>query len=198
MTSVFNAGGLISIRLPEISGTRDARGRFTSAQRAMRERNGQFAEVLQADVVRNIEQRITRPGASTGRLLNVTASPGNRQYDTWHAAVGVVPFLDSSIAKYWRTFEQGSAETWSHPFTGTQLIPKGRAPFPVAHGQTPGLRTTQTGILPWMDGQRFVVKHEIAPRHAYRDAIDAANPRQFAIESARELLQEVWGRPLSG
>jgi len=194
--SVLRVNSLISLSLPELKGVRDARGRFTSAQSSMRDRNARYALGLQADVVRLIEARITRGSASSGRLLNVTASPRNVQYDTWSIGVGVQPFLDSSIAKYWRTFEEGSAAVWRHPFVGTQLMPRGNnPPYPVAHGMTPGIRTT-TKVLPWMDGERYVVKHEIEPRHAYRDAVAEANPREFGRANARRLLADILGRDL--
>jgi hypothetical protein len=194
--SVLRVNSLISMRLPELKGVRDARGRFTSAQSSMRDRNAKFAQGLQADVVRRIESRITRPGASSGRLLRVTADSGNAQYDTWSIGVGVKSFLNGSIAKYWRTFEEGSAAVWTHPFIGTQLMPKGNnPPYPVAHGQIPGIRTTRK-LLPWMDGERFVVKKEIAPRHAYRDAIAEAHPAEFGRANARKLIADILGREL--
>lgn len=201
--SVFRVNSLISVSLPELKGVRDAKGRFTKAQSAMRDRNAEYARSLQADVVQLIEARITRPGASTNRLVNVTGAPENAQYDTWSAGVGVKKFLDTSVAKYWRTFEEGSAAVWAHPFTGTQLFPVGRPPFPVAHGMKPGLRATAAGsryqvstgkLLPWMDGSRFVVKHEIAPRHAYRDAVAGAGAPQFLEQNARRLIDDILGR----
>lgn len=191
-TSAFRAGGLISMRVPELKGIREG-GRFTSeGLNEMVSRNREFAVSLQADVVRNIQASITRPGASTGRLARVTASPENAQYSTWNIGVGDERFLNGSIAKYWRTFEEGSAGLWSRPFIGTQLMPKGGTPpYPVAHGAIPGIRTT-TKHLRWMDGKKYVVKHEIAPRGAYAAAIRSANPRRFAFQSATQLLTDVW------
>jgi hypothetical protein len=160
----------------------------------MRTRNAGFALGLQADVLRNIESRITRRPASTGRLLKVTAAPENAQYDTWNIGVGDEPFLDRSIAKYWRTFEEGSAGLWKRPFIGTQLMPKGKnPPYPVAHGMVPGIRTARKGLA-WMDGEKYVVKQEIAPRHAYRDAVAQANVREFGIANARRLIADILGR----
>ena len=49
-----------------------------------------------------------------------------------------------------------------------------------------------------MDGERYVVKQEIAPMYAYRDALREANPREFAVESARELIADILGRGLTG
>lgn len=195
-SSVVRVNSLISLVLPELRGFRDAKGRFTSAQNAMRERNGRYAEGLQDRVVHAMEAKIAgykRAGASTGRLLKVTADPANVSYDTFRIGVGNEAFLDNSIAKYWRTFEEGSA-SWG--FAGTQLKAKGsRPPYPVAHGAVPGIRTTRSS-LPWMDGKRFVVKHEIAPRNVYRDTVRGANPREFGRKNARRFLSEVLGRDL--
>jgi hypothetical protein len=195
--SVLRAGGIIEMRLPELKGVRDVRGRFLSAQTGMRERNARFAQGLQAQVVSNIESRITRPSASSGRLSAVTANPRNAQYDTFSIAVGVRSYLDRSTAKYWRTIEEGSAAVWRHPFIGTQLMPKGNNPgYPVAHGIVPGIRTTQAQ-LPWMDGKRFVVKREIAPMYAYRDAVRESAPATWGRANARKFLADILGRPLS-
>lgn len=193
--SVANVGGFLKITLPELKSTRDAHGRFTSAQRLQRTRNRHAAEIVQASVVRLISERMepTRRPASTGRLLEATANPANAQYDTWSLGVGIPSYLNRSpVVKYWRTFEEGSAAVWKHPFTGTQLYPKGpgKAPFPVAHGAIPGIRTTRK-ILPWMDGERYVVKHEIAPRNAYRDGAADVNLRGMMLDSARQFIRDI-------
>lgn len=194
MGSVVKVAGLLEITLPELKATRDVKGRFTSAQTAQRSRNGQMAEITQATVVQLVRERITRPSVSSGRLLSVTANPANVQHDTWSLAVGIPKYLDRSMARYWRTFEQGSAAVWSHPFVGTQLMPKGpgKPPFPVAHGAIPGLRTTKK-ILPWMNGERYVVKHEIEPRNAYRDAAREVNLRRLGLDSARQMVRDILG-----
>jgi len=191
--SVFRVAGLIEVRLPELKSTRNARGQFTKAQTEMRSRNGRYVRELQADVVRQVQSRITRQGASTGRLAAVTASPKNAEYDTWSIGVGVKSYLDSSIAKYWRTFEEGSAAVWRHPFIGTQLMPKGGTPpYPVAHGAVPGIRTTQAHLR-WMDGKKFVVKKEIAPREAYAAALREAQPALWGRRNIQKFLADVIG-----
>lgn len=195
--SVFNVAGLLKVTLPTLEGTRDAKGRFTSAQGLQRQRNGEMAVRVQAAVLSQIQERIERRAASSGRLLRVTAASENAQYDTWSIGVGNVPFLDSSIAKYWRTFEQGSLGLWKHPFIGTQLMPKGssKPPYPVAHGAVPGIRTTRAE-LPWMNGEHWVVKKEIAPRFAYREAGREVNLMAYGLEQAHQLVRDIIGRPL--
>lgn len=211
--SVFLASGLIEVTLPELSGVRDAKGRFTGATSAMRQRNAEFATGLQARVVRNIEARITRRGVSTGRLLKVTADPRNAEYDTWRAGVGVVRFLDGSVAKYWRTFEEGSAATWSRgSMVGLQLRGQfGSSIVGFKATRTPGPQPQPLAGGPWGGGggklrwywsmplnPNFTVKHDIAPRNAYRDAVQAAHPREFAIANARKLFADIIGRDLPG
>lgn len=176
--SVFTAGGLIKIRVPEVEGTRDARGRFTSAQTRMRDRNRELAQGIQAQVVDNIQARITWRAESTGRLERITADPRNASYDTWHVGVGDEAFLDNSEAKYWRTFEQGSAQTWSHPFVGTRLTPRRSIP-----GVITGFWTSDKG--------RFVVRHEIQGRHAYRDAADQVDLSAEGIANLRQLVRDI-------
>jgi hypothetical protein len=177
-------------------------GRFVTGgdQAGLRAANSAIAADLQASVVANIQARIKRPGASTNRLVKVTADPENARWSTDRVNVGNVEFLDGSVAKYWRTIESGSAAVWSRPFKGTQLYPKGpgRAPFPVAHGASPGLRTFGGNELPWMDGERYVVKKEIAPMHAYRDAFNEVRPGQRAFTAVNKYLRSIRDLPILG
>lgn len=72
-----------------------------------------LAQEAQANVVSNIESSIKRRSVSTGRLARVTADPKNRYADQFGFGVGVIDFLDKSMAKYWRSFEEGPAKAWA-------------------------------------------------------------------------------------
>jgi len=113
---------------------------YNSFQHEMIQVHLQQQTQFQDLVVANIKRSIKRKGASTGRLAEVTADPRNRllkgvlsggQGATYGWGVGNTKFLDVSVAKYWRTIEEGSAAVWSHPFvTGIEgLRTKGGDPL---------------------------------------------------------------------
>lgn len=56
-----------------------------------------------------IVESLKRPNVSTGRLLDATLDERNfyRQPDGF--GIGYAPFLDQSVAKYWRQIEQGTS-----------------------------------------------------------------------------------------
>lgn len=179
------------------SGERRPGGRFANSDQ-LTGVNRQIAQELQAQVVANIQARIRRRGASTNRLLAVTASPSNITVTPNRIGVGNERYLNNSAAKYWRTIEEGSAEVWRRPFIGTQLYPvgPGKPPFPVARYQTPGLRTFGGEERPWMDGSRYVVKKEIAPMHAYSDAYVSLQPGRVAHQAVKNYLERIGGLPV--
>lgn len=180
--SVFQANGLVSFRVTEARGTRNEKGRFTSAQSAQRERNRQMAHAIQERAADLIEARIIWRAESTGELARNTLAPENAQIDTWSLGVGNPGFLDRSSSKYWRTFEQGSLATWSHPFVGTHLFPRrgggaGKGPI--------------TGFWTDVDEKsKFIVRHEIQGQHVYDDAASDTALRDFNIRNVREYVQD--------
>lgn len=175
---------------------RDVRGRYLSAQEALARENESMAHQIQRLVIANIAAHIKRPAVSTDRLLNVTAdraniSPIKGRSAGWKEglAVGVVSHLDNSVAKYWRTIEEGSETAWKkRSFVGMPL--PGRF-----GGSVTGLTTTKWGsralagpeftdpgrgtggkFVPFGKktrkqllggGKVITVKHEIEPQHAY-------------------------------
>ena len=189
------------IRVPK--GVRNSSGRGIGGQFAtggdqsgLLAINREIANELQAAVVANIQAGIRRPAASTNRLVSVTAAEQNATATFDKIRVGNEAFLNDSVAKYWRTIEEGSAETWRRPFIGTQLYPIGRPPYPVAHGQRPGIRTFGGDEKPWMDGIRWVVKREIAPMHAYRDAVSQIQPGRRAAKAIVDYLEGIRSFPV--
>lgn len=106
-------------------GVRDARGRFiqmNDARLEFRAFNQRMARTVQSYVVENMASSIQRRNVSSGRLLAVTASPKNIEVDDFHFGVGVENYLNNSMAKYWRTIEEGSLQAWGD-------TPGGRASF---------------------------------------------------------------------
>ena len=165
-------------------------------------------------VVANIKADIKRKASTTGRLVQVTADSRNRliggtgahpsalsgaQGAAFGWGVGNTPFLDVSVAKYWRTIEEGSAAVWKRPFAG-ELRTKDKQPLwgwfgagaflagdrALASGpySAPDKGSDQGKFRPWYvenkSGQRtfpprehsrgLLIKHEIAPMHAYLKA----------------------------
>jgi hypothetical protein len=97
-------------------GVRDAQGRFMAmgeVRREFRAFNQRMARSIQADAVENLSASIQRRNVSSGRLVAVTASSENIEVDDFHMGVGRTAFLDRSMAKYWRSIEEGSAQAWS-------------------------------------------------------------------------------------
>lgn len=173
----------------------------------------QLAQEAQANVVANIESSITRRSVSTGRLAKVTARQENRYADQFGFGVGVISFLDKSEAKYWRSFEEGSAKAWSETpggrssMVGLQLRGRfggsimgwkatrtpGPQPQPLAGPQWGAMG----GKLRWYWSMplnpNFKVKHDYAGRLAYARAyrqggIFTSRPQE---EIAKYLQQQV-------
>lgn len=201
-TKIFVLGIEGDSRLPDVPGFRNERGQYTSAQSAQIQRNRLFSEFLREQVGRRMKNHISfggRASASTGRLLRATLDDKNVVVTKEFVGVGVPDWLDRSQAKYWRTFEEGSAAVWSHAFVGTRLFSVGRSPFPVAHGQSPGLRSLGDGEAGGAGGRQrgaiFVVKHEIKPANIYAQVGQAelGTMKSFGVYSARKFFAEVFG-----
>lgn len=210
------AGAEIFIRVEEgdLKSLRD-HGRFTSeGVRALRERNERFATSMQADVVRRMRNHIAfggRAGVSTGRLLRVTADKRNVFSDQWSIGVGRPDWLDNSVARYWRTFEEGSAAVWKHPFVGTQLRGMfGGTIIGYAHTRTPGPQPQPLAGGPWGArggklrwywsmplNENFRVKREIQPAHIYRDVGREAHLDEYGVQNAIKLFDSVFGAGLN-
>lgn len=191
----------VKFRVPEIPGLRD-QGRFTAAISQQRDLNRDLGLAIQQRVVLLMRNRIAfgeRASASTGRLLQATADSRNLQVQAFSFGVGIPRFLDGSVAKYWRTFEEGSAAVWKRPFVGTQLLPIGRFRGPTAHGARPGVRTA-TSELPFLQG-RYIVKREIQPADIYGQVFREGFIQREAAAGAVKYLNRVLGneiRPSGG
>lgn len=92
---------------------KDERGRLAIAQKELYARNRELALNMQQQVAQVIDRKILRQSVKSGRLVTATLDPKNRTYGRDHVGVGNEAFLDRSIAKYWRTIEEGSAATWT-------------------------------------------------------------------------------------
>lgn len=172
-------------------------GQFMSGIGGFLQRNQEMADDVQAQVVANIRSTIAARGrapASTGRLVNVTASPRNQKVTIGRVQVGIPSFLESSQAKYWRTVEEGSAETWARPFVGTPLYFIGRRSNPSAHGARPGVRTFTEEAMEAGRTPMAVVRNEIQPMNAYGRASAGTGSRAHSI--VRAYLEEVRALPV--
>jgi hypothetical protein len=79
-----------------------------------------LAVAVQDDVgQRYLDERIREGG--TGRLARVTRNPRNRSITQTSMAVGIPSYLDASVAKYWRTIDQGSAVTMPSNWLGRRI-----------------------------------------------------------------------------
>lgn len=188
----------IEFRIDPLPGFRDLQGRFLSAQRESTKRNERLAVNVQQDVVLRMRNHISfgpRATASTGRLLQVTASNRNVVVNQYGFGVGVPKFLDGSVAKYWRTFEEGSAAVWKKPFVGTQLFQFRKNPSrrPSPHGAD--LRTMTAGYRGALEG-KYIVRREIQPANIYEQVFQQAHLREEGTETAMAILRRVFANPV--
>lgn len=101
-------------------------GRFVTDglqyRQEMRQSGLRHAMELQARVVENMRGGLIRRNVSSGRLVKVTGGRGNLWWSERGYGVGVEDYLDSSMAKYWRTIEEGSQVVWADVPTGRASI----------------------------------------------------------------------------
>lgn len=107
-----HAGFYTSIQAPKVD-IRNELGQFTSAQKQLYAQNRALAISIQQQVARFIDANIIRQKVKSGRLVNATLHPKNATFGYDHVGVGNEDYLNKSIAKYWRTIEEGSAATWT-------------------------------------------------------------------------------------
>lgn len=208
---------LVSFKIEETADIKALRnaGHFTSASvTAQRQRNIRLAEALRGQVVRRMENHINfgkRAGVSTHRLVRVTADARNSYADQWNVGVGRPDYLNRSIAKYWRTFEEGSAAVWSHPFAGTQLRGMfGGSIIGYAHTRTPGPQPQPLAGGPWNApggklrwywsmplNDNFRVRHEIQGAHIYKQVGEEAHLDEYGVQIAQRLIGSIFSRGLN-
>jgi len=182
---------------------RNALGQYTSegAQGQYNE-NRVLAQMLSVRLGLLIATRVNfgkRAAASSKRLERTSVSRENTVVTKEFVGIGRPDWLDRSNAKYWRTFEEGSAAVWRHPFVGTFLFPKGRVPYPQpgGHGSLPGLRTAREPFLHRMGrDDLFIVKREIAPAHIYKQLWEEARPdiRNYSARAVQGYLERLFGK----
>lgn len=208
-----HAGFYINIKAPPGIRIRDERGRYTSAQDQLYRQNKELAQTLQYQVARRMKNDLKRPGVSTGRLVRVTMDPKNRVSDRFFMGVGNEAFLNTSIAKYWRTIEEGSAATWTkRSFTslplqglwGTNLSGFAQGPsgpwVTVAPPYGDGGRG-QEMYQPFRVGRGggpsplpvFTPKHEIEPQYAYRRVAESPDLNRRLLLQATQFWNRILG-----
>lgn len=191
------SGFHVDIQTPKIR-VRNERGHFTSAQGELFRQAREQMLNQQGEVVLRIKNNIKRKSVSTGRLVRVTADPANvvserTSEDQFTVGLGNEAFLNKSIAKYWRTIEEGSAATWTkrsftslplQGFWGTGLGSYRMGPSgPWVQPTQPYSRTPGGMYQPFRIGKGgkpsglpiFTPGHEIEPMHAYRDVANDPN-----------------------
>lgn len=203
--------GLISVKTP--GRQRDRRGRYTSTPYAELVRaNQRMAERVQGFAVQNLVQNPwRRPNVTTGRLIRVTADPRNRfvAADGTGWAVGVRSYLDNSVAKYWRTIEEGSAATWPGGMRGLRIYgrwggnvsgwytnrwgpqPKATGPWSPRDGGRGKLRGINHAVSEARGLSFVTVKREIQGIQYYSRAWDQAEVNAVSRKQVRDLLRAV-------
>jgi hypothetical protein len=205
----------IRLRVDETPNLRNELGQYTSAGvQEMRDRNQRYAISLQSQVALRMRNHIAfgrRPNVSTGRLLRSTIDARNILVDQYYVGVGRPDWLDKSVARYWRTFEEGSAAVWRRPFAGMQLRGRfggsivgwapTRTPGPQPQPLAGGPWNAQGGKLRWYWtmplNDNFVVKREIQPANIYAEVAREGNLNEYAVASALRWFDRVFSRGLS-
>lgn len=196
--------GLINVKVTPVANLRVPRGGDESGNRpgtfsskGVQDQliaNKQAGAVLRQQVGARIQNRIAfgkRADASTGSLFRASIHPRNEQVTKEFVHVGIASYLNTTAAqKYWRIFEQGTVGFIGTPlFFAFEKKQKGgdrverEVPFPVAHGQTPGIRRGNGRGM-------FVVKHEIQAANIYEQVFNEFRPDmvKFGFESAVRYL----------
>lgn len=206
----------VDIKTPKIS-VRNERGHFTTAQGQLFAASRENMVLMQGEVLARIRNNTLRKAVSTGRLLRVTADPKNvvavrTAEDQFTVGLGNVDFLNSSIAKYWRTIEEGSAATWtkrsflSLPLQGIWGPNLGEYYRPsnpwvgLGNGDNVGSRGGEM-YHPFRIGRGggpsplpvFRPKHEIRPQHAYRDVANNPNFQRANLLIHQRFINQILG-----
>lgn len=182
----------------------------SDAQKLMAAENKELAFVAQSRVIRYTVNNYKRPGVSSGRLEAVTAMDWNRIASAYYIGIGNIKKLDNSVAKYWRTIEEGSAATWkkrsfrSLELTGVfgaTLAGPRRAGGPFSLPQrNPRVKGKFVPIRPDWKGtawfgktplRPFNPRHEIEPKHAYRRVYDEGHFTMGAVHAARNHIRRI-------
>lgn len=201
----------VNIQTPRLPATRNPEtGRFQAAKADMEAQNRQMAYAVQAQVASLIKARLQRPLVSTNRLVKATTDPQNAIYNDTYVGVGNQKFLDRSIAKYWRTIEEGSAKTWTkrsflslelQGFWGTNIHSwrgaKGRE-WVALGGETSHGNGRDEMYHPYRFGKGanlpvFHPTKHILPMNAYRDAKRNPEWDARAVEISRQFFAKAAG-----
>lgn len=194
------SGFHVNITLPKIN-IRNEKGWYTSAIAELYTNSREQAELQQGEVGARVRNNIQRKSVTTGRLVRVTLDPKNvvatrTLEDQFTVGVGNVAWLDRSIAKYWRTIEEGSAATWTkrsftslplqgfwgHSLGNYQSGPSG----PWVSVNSPYDRNRGAMFQPFRVGRNGhpsglpapTPGHEIRPMNAYRSVAESPNFRR--------------------
>ena len=216
-----HAGFYINIQTPEFN-IRDAEtGRFIpGAQKELYRRNRALAVSMQQQVAEVIDNSILRQAVKSGRLVNATLHPKNAIFGFDHVGVGDPFHLDQSIAKYWRTIEEGSAKTWTkRSFLSLELqgiwgtnVREGQWQFSAAGNEWSSLGGGRQRGNPGEEmyqplrrgrGGRpsglpvFHPTREIRPMRAYERVANDPNFTQAAIANGEAFAREALGRGIT-
>ena len=209
-----SGGFVFNVKAPPGIKIQNELGRFTSAQSELYAQNRELAQILQYQVGRRIQNDLKRPGVSTGRLLRVTMDPQNRTSDRYFMGVGREDFLNRSIAKYWRTIEEGSAATWTkrsftslplQGFWGTNLggfVNGPSGPWVTVNRPYGNGGRGQEMYQPFRVGRGgkpsglpvFTPGHEIEPQHAYRRVADSPDLNRRLLLHANQFWNRILQR----
>lgn len=203
------------IQLPKIR-VRNERGHFTSAQAQLFADAREQMILQQGEVGARIRNNMVRKSVSTGRLLRVTMDPKNvvsarTSEDQFTVGLGNVEWLDRSIARYWRTIEEGSAATWTkrsfmslnlQGIWGPNLGHYNRPANPwvgLGEGDNEVTGPGQEMYHPFRKGRGggpsglpiFHPKHDIRPMNAYRDVAQNPNFARHNLLIAAKFINKV-------
>lgn len=215
----------VSVRMKS-QGLRDVLGQYAVREQQSiaeaRRINEELAREMQQHVVEIVSSFNRRP--STGRLeramrdeRNIFVADNGQSWGFGNPAV-----LNRSIARYWRTIDEGSAATFkSGGFAGTAIYPMvfpnrvpltgylawytgvtpdnkfaGRAGAPRPRGKIRAVpkATGQRFELEFPGYEPIIVKNEIQPHNYFGRALQEMLPRIRQLQFVRKPLDTAWKR----
>jgi len=189
-------------------------------QASVAEKHAELARRVQDAVVKDLRGGLRRKSTSSGRLAKATGDPENIVANSFQWGVGVNDYLNKSVAKYWRTIDEGSAAVWKKPFKGrfyyvsrgkewgSEIVHGPERSFAVGNfmASTPG-RTTEklrpftrakareiiaeAGKTPKWLGRMYITK-EISPEDYYNRGFARAGGIQTELRVLSNVFDDIF------
>ena len=121
---------------------------------------------------------------ATDPAASAAAVPSSQKEAPWHGLAG--PYLDSNVNRVWSGATHEERSTWLCIRMHESRSYRGKNPTSTASGAGQWIRSTWTGLKPWVkvDGE-FVARQYLEARHAPAWVQDAAFRHVYARDGLR-------------